>query len=119
MRPFCPDGHVPAQEIIVWAALRWFPQQTAALETAAAGESAGPADDVNALTPVQKLARAFGGQSSISEGLRQQAVDLLSQAEHRLRNFLHQGALILAAYFIKAGMPFDASSAPQRTPTES
>ena len=52
---------------------------------------------MNALTPVEQLARALGGQPSLSEGLRQQAVDLLTQTEHRLRNFLHRG--VLTAYY--------------------
>jgi hypothetical protein len=101
MRPFCPDGYVQAQDAIVWAALYWYPEQMAALETAMAGELAineRPNDDVNALTPVEKLARALRGPPSFSEGLRQQILDLVGQTEHRLRNVLHQGALT-AFYF--------------------
>jgi hypothetical protein len=62
MAPFCPDGYVRAQEAIERAARYWFAQQITALETAAASELAsntGPNDDVNALTPVEKLARAL------------------------------------------------------------
>jgi hypothetical protein len=101
MRPFCPDGYVQAQDAIVWAAVYWYPEQMAALETAMAGELAineRPYDNVNALTPVEKLARALRGPPSFSEGLRQQILDLLAQTEQRLRNVLHQGALT-AFYF--------------------
>jgi Bacterial regulatory proteins, gntR family len=79
----------------------WFPEQTTALETATASELAinnKPSDDINGLTPVERLARAFRGQPSVSEGLRRQAVDLLTQTEHRFRNFLDQGAFT-AFYF--------------------
>jgi hypothetical protein len=96
MTLFCPEGCVPVQEAIGRAAQSWFPEQMAALETATASELAidnKPSDDVNALTPVERLADAFRGQPSISQGLRQQVLDLLTKTEHRLRNFLHQGAL--------------------------
>ena len=97
MKSFCPDGYVGAQEVIERAALYWFAQQVGALETAAAAELAIHNEDVAALTPVEKLARALGGQPLISEDLRQQAVDLLTQTEHRLHNCLHQG--IFTAYY--------------------
>lgn len=100
MAPFCPDGYVRAQEAIERAARYWFAQQITALETAAASELAsntGPNDDVNALTPVEKLARALEPPPLISEGLRQHVMHLLIQTEHRLRNFLHQG--VLTAYY--------------------
>jgi hypothetical protein len=101
MTLFCPDGYVPVQAAIVRAAQCWFPEQTTALETATASELAinnKPSDDINGLTPVERLARAFRGQPSVSEGLRRQAVDLLTQTEHRFRNFLDQGAFT-AFYF--------------------
>ena len=100
MKPFCPDGYVWVQEAIERAALSWFAQQTTALENAVAGELAinsRPNGDLNALTPVEQLARALRPPPSISEGLRQQVVDLLTQTEHRLRNSLHQG--VLTAYY--------------------
>ena len=52
-----------------------FRSRPAAFEAAAAGELASnnrPNDDVNALTPVEQLARPWGGPPLISEGLRQQ-----------------------------------------------
>jgi hypothetical protein len=101
MRPFCPDGYVLAQEAILRAALCWFPEEISALEAAAANELAlnnRPDADVNALTPVEHLARALEPAASFSDGLRQQFVHLLTEAEHRLRNLLHQGAL-MAFYF--------------------
>ena len=100
MKPFCPDGYVWVQEAIERAALSWFAQQTTALENAVAGELAinsRPNGDLNALTPVEQLARALRPPPSFSEGLRQQVVDLLTQTEHRLRNSLHQG--VLTAYY--------------------
>ena len=100
MRPFCPDGYVLAQGAIARAALFWFPEQMAAFETAVSGELASnnrANHAASALTPVEKLARALERQPSISSGLRQQAVDILTQTEHRLRNFLHRG--VLTAYY--------------------
>jgi hypothetical protein len=97
---FCPDGYVSTRVAIVRAAQCWFPEQMTALETATAAQLAidnKPSDDVNAPTP-EKLARALGGQLLISEGLRQQVEDLLTQTEHRFRNFLDRGALT-AYYF--------------------
>jgi hypothetical protein len=97
---FCPDGYVSVQEAIARAALCWFPEQIAALETASAGKSAinnKPNNSLNAPTPVEELARAIREPPSISAGVRQQVEDLLTLTEHRLRNFLHQGAL--AAYY--------------------
>ena len=101
MKPFCPDGYVWVQEaieqgssILVCAA------DQRALENAVADELAinsRPNGDLNALTPVEQLARALRPPPSISEGLRQQVVDLLTQTEHRLRNSLHQG--VLTAYY--------------------
>lgn len=94
MTLFCPDGYMPVGEAIFRAAQCWYPEQMAALETKTAGELAineKPSDTVDGLTSVEKLARAFGGQPSISDGLRQQIKDILTPAEHRLRNFLHQG----------------------------
>jgi hypothetical protein len=91
MRSFFPDGYVRAEEALGRAALYWFPEQMTALESAAAGESA----------TVEEL--ALRPPPSISEGLREQVVDLLTRTEHRLRNFLHQG--VLTAYYF--GGSFD------------
>jgi len=94
---FCPDGYVTVQEAIERSARYWFSEQMSALETATAGELANSKDEFNALTSNEKVARALGGQPSISEGLRQQFEGVLTETEHRLRNFLHQG--ILTAYY--------------------
>jgi hypothetical protein len=105
---FCPDGYVPVQEAIARAALCWFPEQMGALETASGAEIATnnkPDNNVDALTPVEKLARALRGPPSISAGLRQQLEDLLTQTEHRLRNFLHEGALAVAEPMIFVDSP--------------
>jgi hypothetical protein len=94
---FCPDGYVTVQEAIARSAQYWFSEQIAALETAKARELAKSEDEFNALTSIQKAARALSGQPLISEGLRQQIAGVLTETEHRLRNFLHQG--ILTAYY--------------------
>jgi hypothetical protein len=97
---FCPEGYVPVQEAIGRAAQSWFPEQKAALETATASELAmdnKPSDDVNALTPVERLADAFRGQPSISQKLRQQFLDLQTKTEDRLRKPLHRD--VLTAYY--------------------
>jgi hypothetical protein len=88
MTLFCPEGYVPVQVAIARAAQYWFPEQMTALETATAGEIDNkPSDGVNALTPLERLADAFRGQPSISEGLRQQVQDLLTQTEDREARF--------------------------------
>jgi hypothetical protein len=89
---FCPEGYVPVQLAIATAAQYWFPEQMTALETATAGDNT-PSDDVNTLTPLERLAE----QPSISEGLRQQIQDLLIQTEDRLRKLTHRG--VLTAYY--------------------
>jgi hypothetical protein len=94
---FCPDGYVTVQDAIERSARYWFSEQIAALETATAGELANSKDEFNALTSIEKAARALSGQPSISEGSRQQLAGVLTETEHRLRNFLHQG--ILTAYY--------------------
>jgi hypothetical protein len=102
---FCPDGYVLAQEAIQRAGLCWFPEEISALEAAAANELAlsnRPDADVKALTLVEQLARALAPVPSMSDGLRQQFLHLVTQTDHRLRNFLHQSA-ITAVYF---GGPF-------------
>ena len=101
MRPFCPDGYVLAQEVILSAALAWFPDEISALMNAAEAESEikkKPNDDIDALTSVERLAGALALVPSISDGLRQQFRHLLSEIEDRFRNFLHKGA-ITAFYF--------------------
>ena len=98
MTLFCPEGYTPVQVAIARAAQYWFPEQMTALETARAGEAIDnkPSDDINTLTPLERLADAFRGQPSISEGLRQQVQDLLTQTEDRLRKLTHRG--VLTAY---------------------
>jgi hypothetical protein len=95
---FCPDGYVRAKDALERAARYWFPEQIAAVESAAAEESAinQPPKD-GALTPVEELAQALRPPPSISDALRQQFMHLLTRTEHRLRNFLHQG--VLTAYY--------------------
>ena len=98
MTLFRPDSYAPVQEALFRAALQWFTEQMAALKIAAAGElGKDEPDDRNALTPIEKFARILG-QSSISQGLRQQFEDILTQTEHRLRNLLYQG--VLTGYYV-------------------
>src|SRR5262245_22000797 len=93
-REFCPDGYLRAKEALERAARYWFPEQIAAFNSAVAGESAisHPPKNV-ALTPVEELADALRPPPSMSDALRQQIMHLLTEVEHRVRNFLHQGAL--------------------------
>ena len=95
---FCPDGYVPVRRAIERAVLDWFPEQVSAIDTAVAGDLAGDGKPNVAMTPNEQLRRAVEGQPSISEGLRQQIENVLTQTEYRLRNFLHQGVLS-AHYF--------------------
>jgi hypothetical protein len=95
---FCPDGYVTVREAIERAAECWFSEQMAALQTARADELAKSQSEFDALTSMEKVSRALSGQPSISEGLLQQFAGVLTETEHRLRNFLHQG-LLTAYYF--------------------
>jgi hypothetical protein len=99
-KPFCPHGYLTSQDAIPRAALHWFPEEIAALDTAAARELAIP-DKLNSdnqePTSVKALARALSSQLSISEILRQQIADVLIKTEHRLRGLLHLG--VAAAYY--------------------
>ena len=99
-RLYCPPGYLTSQDAIVRAALQWFPEEIAALNTAAARELALP-DKLNTdnqePTSVEALARALASPSSISDILRQQISDVLIRTEHRLRDFLHQG--VATAYY--------------------
>jgi hypothetical protein len=93
-KPFCPHGYLTSQDAILRAALHWFPEEIAALDTAAARELAIPDkrnSDNQEPTSVEVLAHALASPSPISEILRQQIADLLIKTEHRLRSFLHQG----------------------------
>ena len=94
---FCPDGYLTAQEAIERSARYWFSEQMAALETATAAELANSQAEFDSLTSIEKVGRALSGQPSNSEGLQQQVRDVLTDTEHRLRNFLHQG--VLTAYY--------------------
>ena len=108
MTLFRPLGYVPVQEAIVRAALFWLPEDMAALEAAAADELAinnKSNADIDAVTPVEKLAIALRAQPLISERLRMRTVDFLIQTEHRLRSILHKG--VLTAYYF--GSLFDQS----------
>ena len=96
MTLFRPDSYVRAQEALFRAAPEWFAEQMAALKIAALSElGKDEPNDRNAFTPIE-FARILG-QSSISQGLRQQFEDILTQTEHRLRNLLSQG--VLAGYY--------------------
>jgi hypothetical protein len=94
---FCPDGYLTAQEAMERSARYWFSEQMAALETATAAELANSQAEFNSLTSIEKVGRALSGQPSNSEGLQQQVRGVLTETEHRLRNFLHQG--VLTAYY--------------------
>jgi hypothetical protein len=99
-RPFCPHGHLTSQDAIERAALKWFPEEIAALNVAAALELAIPdklSSDNQEPTSVGALARALASPASISDILRQQIADVLIKTEHRLRQFLHQG--VATAYY--------------------
>jgi hypothetical protein len=93
---FCPDGYMPVQEAIKRSAQYWFSERVAALEAAMADELANSKDECNS-SSIQQVARALSGQPSISERLRQEFAGVLTETEHRLRNFLHQG--LLSAYY--------------------
>jgi hypothetical protein len=70
--------------------VNWFPDEISALTNAAETElgiKKKPNDDVDALTPVESLARALAPAPSFSDGLRQQFVHVLTQTEGWLRNF--------------------------------
>jgi hypothetical protein len=99
-RPFCPHGYLTSQVAILRAALHWFPEEIAALDTATARELAIPDkrnSDNQEPTSVEALARALASPPSISEILRQQIADVLIKTEHRLRSFLHQR--VATAYY--------------------
>lgn len=88
------------QEAIARAALHWYLEQIATLETATADGSAiesKPNIDINAMTRLDALTRALA-KPSIAEDLLQQFKHILTQVEHRLRNVLHRG-LLTAYYF--------------------
>jgi hypothetical protein len=92
---FCPDGYMTVQEAIKRSAQYWFSERVAALEAAMADELANSKDECDA-SSIQQVARALS-QHSISERLRQEFAGVLTETEHRLRNFLHQG--LLSAYY--------------------
>jgi hypothetical protein len=94
---FCPDGYVTMQEAFETCARFWFSDQLAAFENAAAIELAASRDKFNSMTSLEQVASVVSGQSSISKGLRQRVEGVLTEIEHRLRNFLHQG--VLTAYY--------------------
>jgi hypothetical protein len=99
-RSFCPHGYLTSQDAIERAALKWFPEEIAALNAAAARELAIPdklSSDNQEPTSVEALARALASPALISDILRQQIADVLIKTEHRLREFLYQG--MAAAYY--------------------
>src|SRR4051794_13965644 len=97
---FCPDGYMTVQEAIERSAQYWFSERIAALGAATADELANSKDERDA-SLIQQLARALSGQPSISEELRQKVAGVLTEIEHRLRNFLHQG--VINAYYFGGG----------------
>src|SRR4051794_31411170 len=93
---FCPEGYITVQEGIKRSAQKWFSERVAALDATMADELANSNNEGDA-SSIQQLARALSGQPSISEGLRQEFAGVLTETEHRLRNFLHKG--LLSAYY--------------------
>jgi hypothetical protein len=94
---FCPDGYVTVQEAFETSARFWFAEQIAAFENAATIEGAASQDKFNSMTSLEQVAHVLSGQSSISKGLRQGVAGVLTETEHRLRNFLYQR--VLTAYY--------------------
>jgi hypothetical protein len=87
MTDFCPEGYLPTGAAIVIAAERWFYDEFARIETAAAaGRQSGSDKGVDA------LARALS-QAQIPDVLQLALQSLVYQVVHRLRNFLHLGKL--------------------------
>jgi hypothetical protein len=92
MTDFCPDGYLPTRTAIGRAAERWFPDEVARIETAAAqGSQRRPDNSVDALAQALLQAR-------IPDVLQLELQDLVSRTVHRLRDFLHLGKL-KAYYF--------------------
>jgi hypothetical protein len=87
MSDFCPDGYLPSKEATFRAAKFWFPEQMAALETAAAPES-----QTKAVSSLDAAVRAFS-QPQVSDAWWHAFAEIAGQTVHRLRNFLHQGTL--------------------------
>jgi hypothetical protein len=86
MISFCPDGYVPAPDAVFAAAMFWFPEKVAALETA---ETEHSFEIERSSYPLpEKLRRAFE--------------EIACHAVPRLRNLLHQGKL-KAYYFTDEG----------------
>jgi hypothetical protein len=94
---FCPDGYVTVQEAVETSARFWFSEQIAAIENADAIELAASEDKFHSMSSLEQVAHVLSGQPSISEGFRQRITGVLTETEHRLRNFLHQG--VLTAYY--------------------
>jgi hypothetical protein len=92
MSDFCPDGYLSSQEATFRAAKFWFPDQMAALETAAS-----PGSQTKADSSFDAAVRAFS-QPQVSDVWRRPFEEIVSQTVDRLRNFLHQGTL-KAYYF--------------------
>jgi len=93
---FCPDGYVPSQNAVLKAAVVWFPDKIAALESALEPQSqTKPENNFDAGV------RAFS-QPLFPEQWRQALDEIASQTVPRLRNFLHQGTL-KAYYFADDG----------------
>jgi hypothetical protein len=92
MSDFCPDGYLSSQEATFRAAKFWFPEQMAALETAAT-----PISQTKADSSLDAAVRAFS-QPQVSDVWRRAFEEIVNQTVRRLRNFLHQGTL-KAYYF--------------------
>lgn len=94
MSVFCPDGYVPTREALVRAAQYFFAEQIAAIERA---PSAGSETKANNFADA--VLQAFS-RSPVLNTLQREFKNIVSQTEHRLRNFLYQGKL--NAYYFDA-----------------
>jgi hypothetical protein len=93
---FCPDGYVPSQDAVFRAAVVWFPDKIAALESAPE-----PQSQTKPKNTFDAAVRAFS-QPLYLEQWRRTFEEIASQTVPRLRNFLHQGTLT-AYYFADDG----------------
>ena len=93
MSDFCPEGYLPTRAAIVRAAERWFPDEVAAVESAAQLDSQATPDN-----SLEAVARAFS-QPQVPDAWRHAFEQVATQTVHRLRHLLHQGTL--NAYFFR------------------
>ena len=111
MSDFCPDGYVPTQEAIVRAAEYWFPDEFAALESAAAPDRKRS----RTIALMRRCEPSRSPRFPTRGGIAFE--EIASQTVHRLRNFLHQGNLRPIISEMTAASQYHASSGPRRMPT--